>query len=190
MKTTLWLIRHGETDWNRDGLYQGQADVPLNETGLAQACATAEDLTRAERGFAAIYSSPLARARQTAEAAAQRLAQPVREDQRLMEIHQGDWTGKNYRAVVAQFGDPLKADGMRDTIHSRAPGGESVAEVAERMRRAADDIAARHPGQDVLIFTHGLALATLLCQSREIPLEQVYEHIPHNGQITRIDWPK
>jgi broad specificity phosphatase PhoE len=188
MTTTLWLIRHGETDWNRNGLYQGQADVPLNETGLSQARATAAELAREERSFAALYSSPLLRARQTAEETALCLDCGVREDIRLIEIHQGEWTGKNYLSVVAQFGDPLKAAGIMDTVYSRAPGGESVAEVAERMRAAADEISARHPNTDVLVFTHGLALATLYCQSAGIPLEQVYHHIPHNGQVIVIKW--
>jgi broad specificity phosphatase PhoE len=105
-----------------------------------------------------------------------------------MEIHQGEWTGKDYRSVVAQFGDPLKADGVRDTIHDRAPGGESVAEVAERMRAAADEICLNHGGEQVLVFSHGLALTTLLCQAKGIALEEVYRHIPRNGQITVVEW--
>ena len=68
MAAELWLVRHGETDWNRQGLYQGQADLPLNETGLAQARQTALMLEQAGQRFAALYSSPLLRARQTAEA--------------------------------------------------------------------------------------------------------------------------
>ena len=188
MTTTLWLIRHGETDWNRNGLYQGQADIPLNATGLTQARASGGRIgsvgtTVSRRSTAARCCAP---ARQPQEAAL-RLGCRVREDQRLMEIHQGEWTGKNYLTVVAQFGDPLKAAGMRDTVNSRAPGGESVAEVAARMRAAADEISARHPNGDVLIFTHGLALATLYCQAPGISLEEVYRHIPHNGQVTIVN---
>ncbi len=191
----LWFIRHGETDWNREGLYQGQADIPLNELGLEQACAAAEKLAQAGRAFSAIYSSPLRRARQTAEQAALRFHLPVREDARLQEINQGEWTGKNYRSIVAAFGDPLaialtnsKADGARDTVHLRAPGGESVAEVASRLALAASDIAQAHPGQTVLVFSHGLASATLYCQAAGIPLEQVYSHIPENGGILVVRW--
>ena len=191
----LWIVRHGETDWNREGLYQGIADIPLNELGLEQACSAAERLVQARRGFSAIYSSPLSRARQTAEQTALRLGLPVREDVRLREINQGDWTGKNYRTIVTLFGDPLarqtdpgKADGVRDTVHARAPGGESVAEVAARLALAADDIAAAHPDQAVLVFSHGLAGATLYCQSLGIPLEQVYSHIPANGGVLGVHW--
>ena len=179
--TELWLIRHGETDWNRDGLYQGRADIPLNATGLEQARATAQRIAASGQRFDALYSSPLSRARQTAEETARCLGLPIRFDPRLEEINQGEWTGKNYTEVVAQFGDPRKADGARESIFTRAPGGESVAEVAERISLAAADIAAQHPGQTVLIFSHGLALATLHCTAAGIPLENVYHHIPKNG---------
>jgi broad specificity phosphatase PhoE len=138
--------------------------------------------------FAALYASPLLRARQTAELAAQLLGHEIREDRRLMEINQGEWTGKNYHAVVAQFGDPLKADQWRDTVYTRAQGGESVAEVAQRMRAAADEITARHTGEHVLVFTHGLALATLYCQANGITLEEVYRHIPDNGAAIQVNW--
>jgi broad specificity phosphatase PhoE len=186
--TELWLVRHGETDWNREGLFQGHADIPLNETGLQQARATADALALAGKTFAALYSSPLSRARQTAEETARQLAMPLHLDERLREINQGEWTGKNYKMIRAQFGDPGKADGVHETIHSRAPGGESVAEVAARLAAAASDIARQHPGQAVLIFSHGLALATLHCQASGIPLQDVYQYIPKNGAATVVHW--
>jgi broad specificity phosphatase PhoE len=186
--TELWLVRHGETDWNREGLFQGHADIPLNPTGLEQARATAAALVQSGRNFAALYSSPLSRALRTAEETARLLAMPVRLDERLREINQGEWTGKNYRMIVAEFGDPKKADGVHETIHSRAPGGESVAEVAARIACAASDIASQHPGQAVLIFSHGLALATLHCQASGTSLEAVYEYIPKNGAAIVVNW--
>src|SRR5512140_799505 len=101
MSVELWLVRHGETDWNRRGLCQGQADIPLNETGLAQARQTAAMLRQAGQKFAAIYSSPLMRARRTAEETAGALGLEVCFDARLGEIHQGEWQGKNYDAMLA-----------------------------------------------------------------------------------------
>ncbi len=184
----LWLVRHGETDWNRHGLYQGQTDIPLNAAGLAQAHAAAERLALSGRRFAALYSSPLARARQTAEAAAARLGLSVLLDERLVEIHQGAWQGKNYAQVVAEFGGLLRA-AEASPLDARAPGGESTAEVAARMSAAAADIARAHPGEAVLVFSHGFALAVLACLARGIPLEQVYEHIPSNARAEVIRWP-
>jgi len=87
--THLILIRHGETDWNVEGRYQGQADPPLNARGRVQALRLADGL--ASSGIETLYTSPLQRARQTAEIVAQRLNVPVHIEPRLVEIHQGDW---------------------------------------------------------------------------------------------------
>lgn len=100
--TELWLVRHGETDWNRQGLFQGHAGISLNETGLEQAQATAASLAQSGKDFAALYSSPLSRALQTAKETARQLDMPIRLDERLREINQGEWTGKNYKMVVAE----------------------------------------------------------------------------------------
>jgi broad specificity phosphatase PhoE len=193
--TKFWLVRHGETDWNREGLYQGQADIPLNEMGLTQARSTAEKLLQSGQPFSAIYSSPLRRALQTAEQTASLLGMLIFVDHRLKEINQGDWTGKSYRDLVAQYGAPLTrapdnpiSNVFKDTVYTRAPGGESVAEVAFRMAQAADDISSAHPDQAVLVFSHGLASATVHCQAAGIPLEKVYAHIPENGQVLIVDW--
>lgn len=191
MAADLWLVRHGETDWNRRGLYQGQSDIPLNENGLAQARRTAADLAaRAGEGqaFAALYCSPLLRARQTAEACAGRLGLAVRIDARLREVHQGDLQGTDYAEVVARFRERVR-EAPEDGWKERAPGGESVEDVAQRMAEAADEYAAAHPGAAVLVFSHGLALATLVCRARGIWLGAVYEHIPGNGGAEVIGWP-
>jgi len=191
MATELWLVRHGETDWNRRGLYQGQEDIPLNETGLAQARRTAADLAAragAGQAFAALYCSPLRRARQTAEACAAGLGLEVRIDARLREIHQGERQGADYAEVVARFHEWVRK-APEEGWKERAPGGESVEDVARRMAEAADDYATAHPGAAVLVFSHGLALATLVCQARGLWLGAVYEHIPGNAGAEVISWP-
>jgi broad specificity phosphatase PhoE len=186
--TELWLVRHGETDWNRQGLYQGQSDIPLNETGLAQAREAARQIAEAGRSFTALYSSPLSRAYHTAQETANLLNLPVRIDARLREINQGSWQGLNFDQVVEQFSDIVQA-AEADPLNRRAPGGETPLEVAERVAAAADDIARAHPGETVLVFSHGFALATLVCQARGIPLEQVYQHIPDNAHAEVVWWP-
>jgi len=182
----LWLVRHGQTDWNLEGRYQGQADVPLNETGLAQARCLADSLTG--KVFKALYSSDLTRARQTAEILGGRLGLTPCIDIRLREIDQGEWEGMAFHDIVSQYTGEINARSL-DPVHQRAPGGESVAEVAARVSQAANDIAHQYPHGPVLIVLHGLALATLTCQARSIPLAKIYEHIPENASPEVIQWP-
>jgi broad specificity phosphatase PhoE len=186
MMTELWLVRHGQTDWNLEGRYQGHYDIPLNAVGLQQASRLAEKL--AGESFDAIYCSDLLRARVTAETVAERLSMPVILLPGLREINQGDWQGRYLADVRAEFGEPNPNAG-EEMLHERAPGGESVAEVAARLKLAADGIAAAHPAGKVLVVTHGLALATLVCQARNIPLQQVYQQIPDNTVVAVINWP-
>ncbi len=185
--TSLWLVRHGQTDWNLEGRYQGQSDVPLNATGLSQAAAFAASLNG--QRFDALYSSDLARAYQTAEVIAARVGLPVQTDPRLREINQGQWQGRTLTEIKAIYNESAQAKRITiDPVTARAPGGESVWEVSQRMALAADDIARQHPYGRVLVVGHGLALATLYCQAENIPLAEVYSHIPENTQATIIKW--
>jgi probable phosphoglycerate mutase len=122
MMTELWLVRHGQTDWNLQGRYQGHYDIPLNPVGLAQASCLAEKLV--EERFDAIYSSDLLRARVTAETVAERLGMNAIPLAALREINQGDWQGRYLADVRAEFGEPNPNAG-EEMLHERAPGGES-----------------------------------------------------------------
>ncbi len=187
--TELWLVRHGQTDWNLEGRYQGQSDVPLNATGLAQAADLAASLDG--RHFDALYASDLARAYQTAQVIAARLGLPVHTDTRLREINQGEWQGRTLDEIKGIYNEGAQATHVTiDPVTARAPGGESVWEVSQRMAQAADDITRTYPHGAVLVVGHGLALATLFCQAENIPLSQVYAHIPENTKATIIRWEK
>lgn len=186
MTTTLWLVRHGQTDWNVEGRYQGQADVPLNAAGLQQARALAAEI--AGENFDAIYCSDLERARVTAEIIARPLHLPVQIDVRLREINQGQWEGKYYLNLMIQYPDEMQARRI-DPIHFRPPDGETAAEVAARMAQAADEIAATHPQGRVVIVSHALAIAALFCQANALPLQAVYDHLPSNARPVVIAWP-
>ena len=152
--TEFWVVRHGESTWNVEGRYQGQTDVPLSPLGVLQAASLAERLTG--RHFDAVYSSDLRRAFQTAEAVAERLDGPpaVRVDPRLREIDVGQLSGKLHAEIERDFPDYLAAL-ARDPWAARRPGGESMADLAGRVDRTFRDLNAQHPGQCVLIFTHG-----------------------------------
>ncbi len=183
--TELVLARHGQTDWNLEGRYAGQADVPLNAAGINQAQSLAQRLNG--RRFTAIYSSDLQRARQTAEILAQRLKLPLKLDPRLREINQGQWEGELFTVLVERYAAEM-TERRRNPIHAHPPGGESVAEVARRVIQAADDIARAHPQGSVLLVAHGITLAVLICQSQRIPLSEVYHNIPENADPVVIVW--
>ena len=184
--TVLWLIRHGQTDWNVEGRYQGQADLPLNEAGILQAESAAAQVARLP--VAAIFASDLVRAHRTAEIIAARLGLPVQEDARLREINQGEWEGLLVSEIASRYAGQIGRF-RANPMTARAPGGETVAEVASRLASAANEISRRYAGQQVLIVSHGLALATLIARARKVPLDQVYALIPENAVPHCIEWP-
>ncbi len=135
--TTLLLVRHGETDWNADGRLQGQTDRPLNDYGRRQAQQLAETLETDK--LEAIYSSDLARARETAEIVGERLGLPVALDPDLREKDWGNWEGLT----------PVERDRVEFV-------GETTEAHQERTLRALRRIAERHAGdRPVLVVTHG-----------------------------------
>jgi broad specificity phosphatase PhoE len=178
--TELVLIRHGETDWNLESRWQGQTDVPLNPTGLGQALAAAERL----RGMKleAIYTSDLQRARQTAEAVAAVTGAPLRQDPRLREIRLGRWEGLTLDEIHAQDGEAL-GDFRRNPATARAPEGESVPEVLQRVRAALEDILQAFPEGPVAIVSHGLALAALKLSLLGQSLDTVWLREPANAAV-------
>jgi broad specificity phosphatase PhoE len=145
--TTILLARHGETDWNRDGRFQGHADPPLNETGRGQARELAEQL--ASVPVDVVYSSDLARARETAEIVADRKRLPLTIDPALREIDVGSWSGLTRTEIEERFPAAEEHD------------GESRAEHLARIVGAVERIARRHAGERVLIVSHGGSLRAL-----------------------------
>ncbi len=184
--TELWLVRHGQTDWNVQGRYQGQADPPLNAAGLEQAARAAEAL--AGRTYAAIYTSDLERARVTAEIIGRRLGMEVIVDARLREVNQGAWEGMLSTEIQARYAREW-AERQRDRLHFRPPGGgESVTDVATRLWAAVDELVARAPDGPLILVSHGLALATLICRADGLPLTQAFDLIPDNALPHCIEW--
>lgn len=183
--TRLCIIRHGQTDWNLEGRYQGQSDVPLNQNGLLQAASLIETLNG--HTFAAIYSSDLTRARQTAEPIAKRLGMPVRLEPRLREINQGEWEGVLVDEIKARYAE-IWSQRTVDPANVRPPGGETVGEVAQRVHAALDDIARLYPTGHVLVVSHGLSIATAVCRAQNIPVGQAYTVIPDNVQPVWMEW--
>jgi alpha-ribazole phosphatase len=183
--TMFYLVRHGQTDWNKEGRYQGQADTPLNAAGEEQARLLAGKFDGIQ--IDAVYSSDLQRARRTAEAIGQALQLPVQLDVRLREINHGVWEGMLFTDIMRQYAAEIKEREM-NPLEARAPGGESVLEVAERVLTAAESIAIMHPDETVILVSHGLALAVLACAGHGYPLTEVFKHVPENAQPDLIEW--
>lgn len=177
--TRLYLVRHGQTDWNVEGRWQGHADIPLNQAGLAQAEKVAGELAR--EGLQAIYSSDLQRARQTAMILAAHTDLPVILDARLREIHQGEWQGLLVSEIEARYGEAFQRR-RNDPYNVAPPGGETVEQVRQRVVQAFEDIIARHPGARVAVVSHGFALAVAQVHYQGLPTQQAWEMIPDNDE--------
>lgn len=183
----LWLVRHGQTDWNITGRWQGQAPhAPgLNETGRAQALAIREQMHG--NNFSAIYSSDLLRARQTAELIAKPLGLTVTLEPRLREMNLGAWEGVLSEEIEANYPQIL-VERARNPFETPAPNGESPRDVAERVQAAIDEITNKHPNKSILIVAHGVSLAVIICHTQGFRMEDVYEHIPNNAQPYLVQW--
>lgn len=152
----ICLTRHGETNWNSRGVLQGWSDVPINEQGRRQARRMAAAFAGA--GFAAVWSSPLVRARETAEivTAALGLA-PAACHAGLKERHFGAIQGVP-KSELAELNPALLQQILRRNPAAWFEGGESMDEFADRVLGAVVDIGARHAGERVLVITHGWAM--------------------------------
>ena len=156
--THLILIRHGETDWNVEGRYQGQCDPPLNARGLAQAQQLAKQLRDARLHL--LYSSPLRRTLQTAHILAESLDLVLHVDPRFKEIHQGDWQGHLRADIAARYSDLFRRWETEPWAVS-PPAGESLDQVQARVHAAVDDIVSRHQGQRDGLVTHRIPIALI-----------------------------
>ena len=148
--TTLLLARHGETDWNSERRWQGHADQPLNARGREQARDLAASL--AERRIDAIYASDLLRARETAEIVGAALALPVTLDPNLREVDVGEWSGLVHTEIESRYPDGFRR--WQEGLHGWDQG-ESYDEMGVRVVAALLGIAAGHPGETVLVVSHG-----------------------------------
>lgn len=147
--TTLLLVRHGETDWNRDGRWQGHSDTHLNDLGREQARRVAAELDCVD----VVYASDLARAHETAEIIAAALELDVRTDPRLRERSFGAWEGLTAPEIEERFAEDLARWRVGDG--AGAADAEPFDAFAQRVRAFLDDTLARHPGDTVLVVAHG-----------------------------------
>jgi 2,3-bisphosphoglycerate-dependent phosphoglycerate mutase len=183
--TRIIAVRHGETAWNVDTRIQGYIDIPLNETGRWQAQRLAEALAGQE--IHAVYSSDLSRAHATALAVAGTAGVPVVTDRGLRERHFGNFEGRTFAEIEADW--PEQALRWRKRDPEFAPeGGESLLQFRTRITQTAHAFAARHPGQQILLVAHGGVLDVLYrdATGQELQAPRTWEL--GNAAINRLLW--
>jgi probable phosphoglycerate mutase len=146
------LVRHGQTEWNRIERFRGRADVPLNETGLSQAEATGRRVAGTWTP-AAVYSSPLSRAVNTAEAIARYFNLPVLAHPGLADIDYGEWQGLTPGEARKRWPEQVD-DWYNHPERARIPGGERLAELRSRAMQTISELATRHAGGTVVLVGH------------------------------------
>jgi len=158
-RTILTLVRHGETSANLSGVWHGSTDAPLNDRGREQALRVARFLQGRHSDWSALYTSPLLRAHDTARAIGLPLGLEPRVERGLVEYHLGSWEGKSYRELHETH---RLWDEMRRDPDFAPHGGESPRQVTERLTSALRRIGVQHPGERVIVVTHGGALSMAL----------------------------
>ncbi len=178
----LVLWRHGRTEWNATGRFQGQSDIGLDAVGLNQAIQAAPVLATFDP--VALYSSDLSRAYQTAAPLAELVDLPIQTDKRLREIHVGSWEGLLGSEIRAQNPDLAERLWRGEDVR-RSPTGESPREVAERMAEVLAEIAEAAPdGSTVIAVSHGLAARVGSCRFVGLP----FEHWRLMGGLSNCAW--
>lgn len=158
--TSLYLIRHGQTAWNREEIFRGRTDVPLDETGLKQAALAAEYFR--DMKIHRIYSSPLARAWQTAEKIAQFHSLKVDPLEGIVDMSFGNWEGHPHQEIKEKDSERYRQ--WREEPHRvRLPGGESLDEVRVRAIGAVEEVIQKHPGKILVLVSHRVINKVLIC---------------------------
>lgn len=182
--TTVYMVRHGETDWNRAHRMQGWSDIPLNERGREQAAFAARAL--ASVPLDVIYTSPLKRAEKTAEIIRGERKIPLFAEKGFIEINLGKWDGHTPDEMDVLY--PGQYDIWRSTpgdVH--IDGGETFAKVQERAWKAFLSMVDKEKGKHILLVSHMGCLSTILFKIAGYPLNDLWKHPIGNCALCRVD---
>lgn len=179
------LIRHGETNWNLEGRYQGQEDTELSPRGLAQAQLAAAALK--DIHIDACLASPLQRAYITCKACADLHGLPVTADARLTEINHGKWEGQLAGDIEAQYPAEFKA--WHTAPHTvQMPGGENLEDVRQRARAAFDDYAKQYDGKTLLVAAHDAVNKAIICDLLGLGMDKFWQVKQDNACVNVIEY--
>ena len=185
--TEIWFIRHGETDWNRQRRLQGWQDIPLNEFGVNQASLLASRMREEARQtpIHAIYSSDLQRAHATAVPVSEQLGLRVRVEPGIRERGFGVLEGLDLERIDVLAPEAASAWRSRDPLRA-LDGGETLGQFQSRVISTVDDIASRHDGERILLFTHGGVLDIIWRHASGVPLNGPRDASLLNVSINRV----
>jgi Fructose-2,6-bisphosphatase len=183
--TRIVLVRHGETVWHNENRYAGSTDINLTPKGMRQAEKLAMWARYAD--ISTVWSSPLSRARMTAQPVADALNLPLRIEKRLVELDFGRGEGLTDEEMEAQF-PTERAAFRRDPVIHHLPGGEDPVLAARRATATLADLAAASPEARILVVTHNTLIRLALCAMLEIPLSRYRTVFPQlaNGTLTEL----
>ena len=183
--TTLLLIRHGQSQANLTRRFAGQIDAPLTELGIQQAQRTAE-FVKAHYQVDKVYASDLSRAARTGQAVADELGLPLKTDPSLREINAGQWEGIPFEQLAQDYPEDYGV-WLADIGNSRPVGGESVAELAQRIEKALTAVALENPGKTVAVAIHAIPIRSIQWRLSGEPLSYMTQ-IPWvtNASVTEL----
>lgn len=182
---SFYLIRHGQTEWNLTGKYQGATDVPLSELGEKQAEFAAKWFDSIP--LDGIFASPLVRAKVTAQKLADRKHMALRICPQFREISFGKWEGLTYEEIEARWpGAVEQMYNAPDTLHIE--GGETFGQVEARTMQGIHDIIREGDNKTYAIVSHGAAIRTILCGMLGLPIHMSWHFCQSNANISRIDY--
>lgn len=184
MRTSIWLVRHGQTDLNKARRYQGASEGVLTPFGEQQAEALAHRLRRIPFNLALV--SPSQRAQLTAEAIMADREAEIVADPRWAETNHGRWEGLTYAEVRARYPHEAVAR-FSDALHGKPSGGESLAEVALRVSEGWRAVLQQHPGGRVLVVTHATPIQLVLCALSGTPPALHWRWRVDLGSVTSVD---
>jgi ribonuclease H / adenosylcobalamin/alpha-ribazole phosphatase len=183
--TTTLLLRHGQTALSVDRRFAGRGDIPLTDLGREQADRAAAAL--ADRGgVGAVVTSPLGRARETAEAVAQRTGAPLAVDEDFAETDFGSWEGLTFGEVMERWPEEMTA--WLADAEAAPPGGESFAAVAVRVDAALDRLLSAYQGQKVVVVSHVTPIKTLACRALLAPTAALFRMHLDVASLTEVAW--
>ncbi len=180
MKTVLYAVRHGETEWNLVERQQGHLNSPLTANGIRQVHLLADGL--AKKNIDTLFSSDLGRAMQTAEVIAKRLSLEIHPDPRLRERHLGILQSLTRREFEEQYPEEAARFKSNDPEYV-LPGGESSRQLFNRCIESAEDLARQNAGRNILIVGHGGVLKSFFHKATNTPLSEPRRYSLFNASI-------